>query len=97
MGMGYALTEEMVLQEGQVLSDSLARYRLPTARQMPEILPILVEHPVSTGPYGAKGIGEIISIPTAPAITNAIYQAIGTRFQTLPVTAERIREALSDD
>jgi xanthine dehydrogenase molybdenum-binding subunit len=49
MGMGYALTEEMVIQDGHVLSDSLARYRLPTARQMPEITPILVEHPVSTG------------------------------------------------
>lgn len=94
MGMGYALTEEMVIQDGHVLSDSLARYRLPTARQMPEITPILVEHPVSTGPYGAKGVGEIISIPTAPAITNAIYRAIGSRFSALPVTTDKVKEAL---
>jgi xanthine dehydrogenase molybdenum-binding subunit len=84
MGIGYALTEDLVVDKGKVLSDSLARYRVPTIRHLPEITPILVEHPVSSGPYGAKGIGEITSIPTAPAILNAIHDATGVRLNRLP-------------
>jgi selenium-dependent xanthine dehydrogenase len=84
MGVGYALTEELVVDKGRVLSDSLVRYRVPTIRHLPEITPILVEHPTSSGPYGAKGIGEITSIPTAPAIVNAIYDAVGVRLSSLP-------------
>ena len=84
MGIGYALTEELLVVKGEVLSDSLARYRVPTVRHLPEITPILVEHPVSSGPYGAKGIGEITSIPTAPAILNAIHAATGVRLSQLP-------------
>ncbi len=85
MGIGYALTEELVVDKGKVLSDNLVRYRVPTIRHLPEITPILVEHPVSSGPYGAKGLGEITSIPTAPAIVNAIYDATGVRLNQLPV------------
>jgi len=84
MGVGYALTEELVMDKGKVLSDNLVRYRVPTIRHLPEITPILVEHPVSSGPYGAKGIGEITSIPTAPAIANAIFDAVGVRLSSLP-------------
>jgi CO/xanthine dehydrogenase Mo-binding subunit len=84
MGIGYALTEELLVVKGEVLSDSLARYHVPTIRHLPEITPILVEHPVSSGPYGAKGIGEITSIPTAPAILNAIHAATGVRLSRLP-------------
>lgn len=85
MGIGYALTEELILEEGMVFSDRLARYRMPTYLDTPEITSIIVEHPTEDGPYGAKGVGEISSIPTTPAITNAIYNACGIRIRQLPV------------
>src|SRR3972149_10702802 len=77
MGMGMALTENFIVENGIVFTDHLARYRIPSIMQTPEILSIIVEHPVTAGPYGAKGVGEIVSIPTAPAITNAVDK--GTR------------------
>ena len=85
MGIGNALTEEFIVDDGVVFTDRLARYRMPSIVQTPEIVSIVVEHPVSSGPYGAKGVGEIVSIPTSPAITNAIYNACGVRVRRLPV------------
>ncbi len=85
MGLGNALTEHFVVENGVVFTDHLARYRMPSITMTPIITPIIVEHPVEAGPYGAKGVGEIVSIPTTPAITNAIYHAIGVRVDTLPV------------
>jgi xanthine dehydrogenase molybdenum-binding subunit len=85
MGIGNALTEEFIMEEGRVFTDRLARYRMPNITHAPEITSIVVEHPVAAGPYGAKGIGELASIPTTPAITNAIYNAIGVRIDRLPV------------
>ncbi|MFN3742916.1 MAG: xanthine dehydrogenase family protein molybdopterin-binding subunit, partial [Anaerolineales bacterium] len=90
MGIGTALTEEFIVENGQILTDRLARYRLPSILHTPQIVPIIVEHPSGEGPYGAKGVGEIVSIPTAPAITNAIFNAVGVRFQRLPVDQEII-------
>ena len=60
----------------------------------PEITSIVVEHPASQGPYGAKGVGEICTIPTPPAITNAIYNAVGVRIDHLPVDQELIARAV---
>jgi selenium-dependent xanthine dehydrogenase len=85
MGIGNALMEEFILDEGRVFSDRLARYRMPSILHTPRIESIVVEHPVAAGPFGAKGIGEITSIPTTPAITNAIYHACGVRVRRLPV------------
>ena len=85
MGIGTALTEEFIVDEGRVFTDRLARYRMPTIAQTPEIVSFVVEHPTAEGPYGAKGVGEIVSIPTAPAICNAIYHACGVRVKRLPV------------
>ncbi|MCJ7825227.1 MAG: molybdopterin-dependent oxidoreductase, partial [Anaerolineales bacterium] len=85
MGIGNALTEEFIVDEGLVFTDRMARYRMPSIVQAPEIIPIVVEHPTSEGPYGAKGVGEISIIPTTPAITNAIYNACGIRVRSLPV------------
>jgi xanthine dehydrogenase molybdenum-binding subunit len=85
MGLGNALTEEFILEDGQVFTDRLARYRMPSIVHTPEIISIIVEHPTSHGPFGAKGVGEISSIPTTPAITNAIYNACGVRVRKLPV------------
>lgn len=85
MGLGNALIEEFIVEGGYVFTDRMARYRIPSIVQAPEIIPIVVEHPTSEGPYGAKGVGEVSSIPTTPAITNAIYNACGIRVRTLPV------------
>jgi selenium-dependent xanthine dehydrogenase len=94
MGLGNALTEEFIVKEGLVITDRLARYRMPSIVHAPEITSIVVEHPAADGPYGAKGIGEIVSIPTTPAITNAIYNAVGVRVDCLPVDQERLLREL---
>ena len=90
MGLGNALTEEFIVEDGYVVTDRLARYRIPGIMLTPEITSIIVEHPVEAGPYGAKGVGEMCSIPTTPAITNAIYNAVGVRVDKLPVDQEVI-------
>jgi CO/xanthine dehydrogenase Mo-binding subunit len=95
MGLGYALTEEFKVEEGRVLSDSFAKYKIPRIPQLPEIVPIIVEHETADGPYGAKGMGEIPSIPITVAITNAIYVACGARIFSLPATPSRILAALA--
>jgi xanthine dehydrogenase molybdenum-binding subunit len=90
MGLGNALTEEYIVENGYPVTDYLARYRVPGIMLTPEITSIIVEQPVEAGPYGAKGVGEISSIPTTPAITNAIYNAVGVRIDKLPVDQEVI-------
>ena len=85
MGLGNALTEEFITEEGIVFTDRLARYRMPSIAQTPRITSIVVEDPAAEGPYGGKGVGEISSIPTTPAITNAIKHACGVRVRRLPV------------
>ncbi|MBE0687283.1 MAG: molybdopterin-dependent oxidoreductase, partial [Anaerolineaceae bacterium] len=90
MGVGHALVEDFILEEGMVITDRLAKYRVPSIYYTPKITSFIVEHPTSDGPYGAKGIGEICLIPTIPAITNAIYNAIGVRVNKLPVDQEKI-------
>ena len=90
MGLGNCLTEEFIVENGNVVTDHLARYRVPGIMLTPEITSIIVEHPVEAGPYGAKGVGEVSSIPTTPAITNAIYNAVGVRIFKLPVDQEMI-------
>src|SRR5512140_2290310 len=94
MGLGNCLTEEFIVENGYVVTDHLARYRVPGIMLTPEITSIIVEHPTAEGPYGAKGVGEIVSIPTTPAITNAIYNAVGVRFDRLPVDQEVIARTL---
>ena len=61
----------------------------------PDITSIIVEHPTAEGPYGTKGVGEICSIPTTPAITNAVYNAVGVRVDRTPVDQEQIAIALA--
>src|SRR5512139_1576220 len=90
MGLGNALTEEYIVENGYPVTDYLARYRVPCIMLTPEITSIIVEHPVQAGPYGAQGVGEISSVPTTPAITNAIYNAVGVRIDKLPVDQEVI-------
>ena len=94
MGLGAALTEQFIVKDGYVVTDRLARYRIPSIVHTPEITPIIVEHPTRDGPYGAKGVGEIVCIPTPAAITNAIYNAVGVRVDSLPVDQEQILWAI---
>ncbi len=90
MGLGYALMEETVVKEGLIQNLNLQNYSIPTVLDMPDIVPIYVEHPNRYGPYGAKGIAEMANIPVAPAITNAIANAIGARIYDLPANPERV-------
>ena len=94
MGLGNCLTEEFIVENGIVVTDHLARYRMPGILLTPEITSIVVEHRTAEGPYGAKGVGEICSIPTTPAITNAIHNAVGVRIDHLPVDQELIARSL---
>jgi xanthine dehydrogenase molybdenum-binding subunit len=94
MGVGHALTENFIVEDGVPFTDRLARYRMPNTTQTPEITALVVEDPTAEGPYGAKGVGEIVSIPTIPAITNAIYHAVGVRIDRLPVDQEFILKEL---
>ena len=94
MGLGGALMEKFIVDDGMIFSDRMARYRVPTIMHTPEIVSFTVEHPTLEGPYGAKGVGEIVGIPTAPAIVNAIYHAVGVRVDRLPVDHEFIWKAL---
>ncbi|SDZ39609.1 Molybdopterin-binding domain of aldehyde dehydrogenase [Proteiniborus ethanoligenes] len=96
MGMGFALLEKVEVEKGVIINPGFSKYLVYTAMDMPEIYPIIVEDPVSTGPYGAKGIGEPALIPIIPAIINAIHDAIGVRFTELPITPEAIIEALKN-
>jgi xanthine dehydrogenase molybdenum-binding subunit len=97
MGLGNALTEAFLTKEGKVITDRLARYRIPSITHAPEVISFIVEHPVESGPFGAKGVGEIVSIPTTPAITNAIFNATGYRVDHLPVDQELIARHLHPD
>jgi xanthine dehydrogenase molybdenum-binding subunit len=67
---------------------------MPSIGQVPEIISMTIEHPTLEGPYGAKGVGEIVSIPTAPAITSAIYHACGVRVRRLPVDQDWLARQL---
>ena len=95
MGVGHALTEGFFTDQGRVVTDRLAKYRMPSIAHTPEIISFVVEHPTEDGPYGAKGVGEIVIIPTTPAITNAIYNAVGVRVDRLPVDQAEILKEMS--
>ena len=87
MGLGYGLYEDLLLKPDMQWNDSFSQYLIPTTKDMPSNLEvILLEIPEKTGPFGAKGIGEIVLVPTAPAITNAIFDATGLRFNKIPIT-----------
>ena len=91
MGLGYALLEELLWSDqGRILNPSPRTYRLPVAKDIPPIDVILVEQSDPYGPFGAKGIGEVTTNCTAPAVANAIAHATGLRLRRLPMTPERV-------
>lgn len=94
MAMGNCLTESYIVENGVPWSTLLARYKMPSIKHMPEIISHLVEQRASEGPYGAKGVGEIPSINTSPAITNAIYNAVGVRVFSIPVDQDALLRAM---
>jgi xanthine dehydrogenase molybdenum-binding subunit len=94
MGLGMALQENFVMKDGYVQTDSLYKCRLPTIDQTPEVISFFVEEETHDGPYGAKGVGELASIPTTPAIINGIYQAAGVRCYSLPADKKWLKAAL---
>ena len=94
MGMGYALTEELIVEEGFVRNPSFHDYKLPTACDVPQIHFYPVETNDAEGPYGAKGVGEAPLIPTPAAIANAVADAIGIKIDSLPLTPEKILRQL---
>ena len=91
MGVGHGLLEDFVVENGIILSDRIAKYDIPRMKDSPEVESLIVEDPTSEGPYGAKGIGELVCVPTPPAIANALYNAIGLRVDSLPVTKEKVK------
>ena len=97
MGVGHTLTEEFILEQGRPFSDRMARYRMPSPTQVPEIHSIVIESPSADGPYGAKGVGEISTMATPPAITNAVYNACGVRVRKLPVDQDQLALAIADN
>lgn len=96
MGLGYALSEEFKMEQGWNVTDTLGKCGVPRAHQAPNVVSSVVEVADPNGPFGAKGLGEIASLPTAPAIINAIHAATGVRVHDLPATKSRVLEAQRD-
>ncbi len=97
MGIGMALTEELLWNsQGTPKNDSFSRYHLINSPDMPPVRVLLVEEEEPGGPFGAKSIGEICTVPTAPAVVNAVNAALGTELTELPLTPERILKALEE-
>ncbi len=96
MGIGYAIMEEVELNKGTIKNKNFSDYIIPTSMDIPNIRSIFVEEDEETGPYGAKGLGEPSMIPTAPAIINAIYDAVGVRIYDLPATCEKVLLAIKN-
>jgi len=94
MGFGQAMQEEMVWEGGRLMNPSLLEYRIPTTLENPEIECIIVESEDPEGPFGAKEAGEGSLAATIPAISNAIYDAVGVRLNTVPFSPEAILEAI---
>ncbi|HXH11761.1 MAG TPA: xanthine dehydrogenase family protein molybdopterin-binding subunit [Alphaproteobacteria bacterium] len=93
-GLGLAVTEELVSEDGQILNGHLGEYKLPTMADIPPLETVLVPTGGGEGPYQAKAIGELANNATAAAIANAVADAVGCRLFELPITAERVYEAL---
>jgi xanthine dehydrogenase molybdenum-binding subunit len=96
MGLGYALTERLVVERGHVLTGTFMDYALLRADDMPALAVRLIESVDAEGPFGAKGLGESGVIPVAAAVANAVRDAIGVRFTSLPITPARVHAALRE-
>jgi xanthine dehydrogenase molybdenum-binding subunit len=95
-GIGYALGEKMIYEKGELKNGNFLDYKMPTAKDIPPVQAVIIETDEKDGPFGAKGIGEPGLVPTAPAIANAIYDAVGVRIKDLPITPEKVLKALKE-
>jgi CO/xanthine dehydrogenase Mo-binding subunit len=95
-GIGYALSEELAVDEGRVTSVSFGDYKIPNMQDIPVLHTVILASESGPGPYNAKGIGENPIGPVAPAIANAVADAIGVRIKDLPITAEKVYRALAE-
>ena len=97
MGLGEALFEEVKFDSrGRVINASLGEYRIPTSLDMPNVKSIIVESNEPNGPYGAKGAGEPSTVATGAAVRNAIHDAVGVWINDLPITPEKVLEAMNN-
>jgi CO/xanthine dehydrogenase Mo-binding subunit len=93
MGIGTSVYEQIILNDGVVANPTFIDYKLPTALEMPankNVKPIINPFPHPEGPFGAKGLGEGVLVPIAPAIAGAVYNAVGIRIRDLPISPERL-------
>jgi len=97
MCIGYTLTEHYIQEDGVPWTNVMARYKAPSITHAPKIISHIVEHNTAAGPFGAKGVGELPSIPTSSAITNAIYRATGVRVRSLPVDQDQLLRAIHSE
>lgn len=93
-GLGMALMEEQVIEDGITLNADMTNYLVPSINDIPKFESDLIENEDAEGPFGAKGVGEPTLIAASPAVANAVYDAIGVRIKSLPITPEKILEAL---
>jgi len=94
--VGWATCENLIVEEGRVLTPNLSTYLIPTIHDVPErVESIIVEQPDPRGPWGARGMGEMPFLPLAPALTAAIHEATGVWFDELPLTPERVLQGMS--
>jgi len=97
MHLGLTMFEEMIFQDGQLINGSLLDYQIASIKDMPETMrPMVVQVPHEDGPFGAKGVGETGALTVAPAVANAIADAVGVRIRDLPITPEKVLRALVD-
>ena len=94
MGVGYALTENFEIENGVIKSNTLKKLHIPNIMEIPNIESIIVEEPHFDGPYGAKGMGEIPINPVAPAIVNALTNALGIQISKIPIKPQDVIDAI---
>ena len=85
------------MENGKVKNPNFVDYKIPAVRDVPEMVVRIIEVPEVTGPYGARGVGEPAMVPTAPAIANAVYNALGIRINSLPLSAEKVLDAIKNN
>ena len=95
-GIGWSLMERVQFENGEIVNPNFHDYKMLTIKDIPKITPLLIETIDPNGPFGAKGIGECAMVPTAPAVVNAIYDAVGVRIKDLPATSEKIFMGLKE-
>lgn len=94
MGLGATLGEEMIHEGGRIVNPTFMNYALPRAADVPDIRVVFLDGHEPAGPHGAKNLGELGTIPPAPAVANAIFDAVGVRIRELPITPDKVLEAL---